>query len=76
MNWREEVTGNMVEKIRKRDGRIVEFDKSKIANAVFKAFLATKSKDGKKAEDIATIPSPLKSVNTTYFRYLCKYLLN
>lgn len=45
--------GNMVEKIRKRDGRIVEFDKSKIANAVFKAFLATKSKDGGTAEDIA-----------------------
>jgi ribonucleoside-diphosphate reductase alpha chain len=45
--------GNMVEKIRKRDGRIVEFDKSKIANAVFKAFLATKTKDGKTAEDIA-----------------------
>jgi ribonucleoside-diphosphate reductase alpha chain len=43
----------MVEKIRKRDGRIVEFDKSKIANAVFKAFLATKSKDGKIAGDIA-----------------------
>ncbi len=45
--------GNMVEKIRKRDGRIVEFNKSKITNAVFKAFLATKSKDGKKAEDMA-----------------------
>ncbi len=45
--------GNMVDKIRKRDGRIVEFDKSKIANAVFKAFLATKSKNGKKAGDIA-----------------------
>jgi ribonucleoside-diphosphate reductase alpha chain len=45
--------GNMVEKIRKRDGRIVDFDKSKIANAVFKAFLATKTKDGKTAEDIA-----------------------
>jgi ribonucleoside-diphosphate reductase alpha chain len=43
----------MIEKIRKRDGRIVEFDKSKIANAVFKAFLATKSKDGKTADDIA-----------------------
>ncbi len=43
----------MVEKIRKRDGKIVDFDKSKIANAVLKAFLATKSKDGKKAEDIA-----------------------
>lgn len=45
--------GNMVEKIRKRDGRIVEFNKSKITNAVLKAFLATKSKDGKKAEDMA-----------------------
>src|SRR5574341_311540 len=44
---------NMIQKIRKRDGRIEDFDKSKIANAVFKAFLATKSKDGRKAEDIA-----------------------
>ncbi|KCZ72793.1 ribonucleoside-diphosphate reductase class II [Candidatus Methanoperedens nitroreducens] len=43
----------MVDKIRKRDGRIVQFDKSKIANAVFKAFLATKSEDGKRAEDVA-----------------------
>ncbi len=43
----------MIEKIRKRDGRIVEFDKSKIANAVLKAFIATKSKDGRKAEEIA-----------------------
>lgn len=43
----------MVNKIRKRDGRIVDFDKSKIANAVFKTFLATRSKDGKRAEDIA-----------------------
>jgi anaerobic ribonucleoside-triphosphate reductase len=43
----------MVDKIRKRDGRIADFDKSKIANAVFKAFLATKSKDGKKAEKTA-----------------------
>ncbi|VVB92009.1 Vitamin B12-dependent ribonucleoside-diphosphate reductase [uncultured archaeon] len=43
----------MVQKIRKRDGRIVGFDSSKIAKAVFKAFIATKSKDGKKAEDIA-----------------------
>ncbi len=43
----------MIEKIKKRDGRIVDFDSSKIANAVFKAFIATKSKDGKRAEDIA-----------------------
>jgi ribonucleoside-diphosphate reductase alpha chain len=43
----------MIEKIKKRDGRIVDFDSTKIANAVFKAFIATKSKDGKRAEDIA-----------------------
>ncbi len=43
----------MIEKIKKRDGRIEEFDKSKIANAVFKALIATKSKDGKRAEEIA-----------------------
>ncbi|MFZ2412326.1 MAG: vitamin B12-dependent ribonucleotide reductase [Candidatus Methanoperedens sp.] len=43
----------MAQKIRKRDGRLVDFDKSKIANAVFKAFIATKNKDGKRASDIA-----------------------
>ncbi|VVB97169.1 Vitamin B12-dependent ribonucleoside-diphosphate reductase [uncultured archaeon] len=43
----------MPQKIRKRDGRIVDFDRSKIANAVFKAFIATKNKDGKRGEDIA-----------------------
>lgn len=41
------------QKIRKRDGRIVDFDTAKIANAVFKAFIATKSRDGKRAEEIA-----------------------
>ena len=44
---------NTIQQIKKRDGRIVEFDRSKIDNAVFKAFLATKSKDGKQAEEIA-----------------------
>lgn len=39
--------------IRKRDGRIVKFDRSRIVNAIFKAFVATKSKDGKKSEEIA-----------------------
>ncbi|MCZ7380289.1 MAG: vitamin B12-dependent ribonucleotide reductase [Candidatus Methanoperedens sp.] len=43
----------MIEKIKKRDGRIVDFDSSKIAKAVFKAFIATKSKDGKRADDMA-----------------------
>ncbi|MCE8422425.1 MAG: adenosylcobalamin-dependent ribonucleoside-diphosphate reductase [Candidatus Methanoperedens sp.] len=43
----------MAQKIRKRDGRIEDFDPSKIAKAVHKAFLATRTQDGKKAEDIA-----------------------
>jgi ribonucleoside-diphosphate reductase alpha chain len=43
----------MIQRIKKRDGRIEEFDRSKIANAVFKALIATKSKDGGRAEDIA-----------------------
>ncbi|MDO9098249.1 MAG: adenosylcobalamin-dependent ribonucleoside-diphosphate reductase [Candidatus Methanoperedens sp.] len=43
----------MIQKIRKRDGRLVEFERSKIAKAVFKAFVATKTKDGKRAEEIA-----------------------
>jgi len=43
----------MPQKIRKRDGRIVDFDKAKIAKAIFKAFIATKSQDGKSAEEIS-----------------------
>ncbi|MFA4936165.1 MAG: ribonucleotide reductase N-terminal alpha domain-containing protein, partial [Candidatus Methanoperedens sp.] len=43
----------MIQKIRKRDGRLVEFERSKIAKAVFKAFIATKTKDGKRGEEIA-----------------------
>ncbi len=43
----------MVQKIRKRDGRLEGFDRSKIAKAVFKAFIATKTRDGKRAEEIA-----------------------
>lgn len=41
------------EKIRKRDGRIVEFDQSKIEKAIFKAFIATKNKNGTKAGAMA-----------------------
>ncbi len=43
----------MVQKIRKRDGRLEGFDRSKIAKAVLKAFIATKTRDGKRAEEIA-----------------------
>lgn len=41
------------QKIRKRDGRIVDFDRAKIAKAIFKAFIATKSQDGERTEDLA-----------------------
>ncbi len=53
IQWEALILINWSGKIRKRDGRIVEFDMSKISNAVFKAFIATKSKDGKIAGDIA-----------------------
>ncbi|HIQ50280.1 MAG TPA: ribonucleoside triphosphate reductase [Nanoarchaeota archaeon] len=43
----------MIEKVRKRDGRIVDFDKSKIANAIFKAARAVGGKDYKKACELA-----------------------
>ncbi len=45
----------MVEKIRKRDGRIVEFEREKITNAVFKAFTATGEGRKEDAEEISTI---------------------
>jgi ribonucleoside-diphosphate reductase alpha chain len=38
--------------IRKRDGRIVEFNPSKITNAILKAFAATKSGDGDVAKKL------------------------
>jgi len=39
-------------KIKKRDGRIVDFDSERIKNAVYKAFLAVDLGDGVKAEKI------------------------
>ena len=39
-------------KIRKRDGRITDFDPDRIKNAVHKAFLAVELGDGEKAESI------------------------
>ncbi len=43
----------LLQTIRKRDGRIVDFDQTKIANAVFKAFIATETGNGEKAGEIA-----------------------
>ncbi|MEM3703143.1 MAG: vitamin B12-dependent ribonucleotide reductase [Candidatus Bathyarchaeia archaeon] len=39
-----------ITKIRKRDGRIVEFNSERIKNAIHKAFLAVKLEDGERAE--------------------------
>ncbi|MCJ7424894.1 adenosylcobalamin-dependent ribonucleoside-diphosphate reductase [Candidatus Bathyarchaeota archaeon] len=41
-----------IAKIRKRDGRIVTFDSSRIRDAVHKALIAVELEDGEKAEDL------------------------
>ncbi|MGB9598867.1 MAG: ATP cone domain-containing protein, partial [Minisyncoccales bacterium] len=40
---------NKIEKIRKRTGEIVPFEKEKIKEAIFRALTATNESDGKKA---------------------------
>ena len=45
----------MVNRIKKRDGRIVLFDRNKIANAIFAAARAVGGKDRKRAEELAKI---------------------
>ncbi len=42
--------GNLISKIRKRDGRIVSFEQSKISNAIYKALVATGKPDYPLAE--------------------------
>jgi ribonucleoside-diphosphate reductase alpha chain len=41
-----------IRKIRKRDGRVVDFDPSRINNAIHRAFIAVELQDGEKAEHI------------------------
>jgi len=41
-----------IAKIRKRDGRIVDFDSSRIRDAIHKAFIAVELEDGERAESI------------------------
>lgn len=41
-----------IDKIRKRDGRLVDFDTGRIRDAVHKAFIAVELEDGEKAEAI------------------------
>jgi ribonucleoside-triphosphate reductase len=43
----------MIKKIRKRDGRVVPFDQSRITNAIFKAITAVKEGDGKLAKKLS-----------------------
>jgi ribonucleoside-diphosphate reductase alpha chain len=42
-----------IAQIRKRDGRVVEFDSDKITNAILKAFTATKTENGKVAKKLS-----------------------
>mgnify|MGYP002477262464 CR=1 FL=1 len=41
-----------IKKIRKRDGRIVDFDSDRIKDAVHKAFIAVELENGKRAESV------------------------
>ena len=44
---------NKITKVQKRDGRIVEFDQTKITNAIFKAITATGQGDGKRSKRLS-----------------------
>ena len=46
-----------VRKVQKRDGRIQEFDQTKIASAIAKAFLAVDEADGSVADEVALLVS-------------------
>ena len=53
---------NTIKKIKKRDGKIVDFDLNKISNAIFKAFDAVGEADGELAKGIAEkVLSEIKS---------------
>jgi len=41
-----------ISKIRKRDGRVVDFDSRRIRDAIYKAFIAVELEDGEKAENV------------------------
>jgi len=44
---------NKITKVQKRDGNIVDFDQSRITNAIFKAITATNQGDGKKSKRLS-----------------------
>ncbi len=47
------MVANKINKIKKRDGRVVDFEQQKITDAIFKAITATKQGDGKKSRKIS-----------------------
>jgi DNA invertase Pin-like site-specific DNA recombinase len=56
----------MLEKIQKRDGRIVRFEQKKITDAILRALFEARIKDGKKAYELAY---KLKCKGITIYRY-------
>ena len=46
-------TKNNIEKVRKRDGRVVDFNQEKIAKAVHKAITAANQGDGKESKKVS-----------------------
>ncbi|MDP1629296.1 MAG: adenosylcobalamin-dependent ribonucleoside-diphosphate reductase, partial [bacterium] len=55
---------NFITKIKKRDGRIVDFDQRRITGAVYKAIAAVKEEDGKLAKKISD--RAVKSLNEKF----------
>lgn len=45
---------NKITKVKKRDGTIVDFDQSRITNAIFKAITATDQGDGQRSKNFLT----------------------
>jgi len=55
-----------VSKITKRDGRIVDFDQTKIANAILKAFTAVEQGDEDLAKRLSNSRAVAKLVNERF----------
>ncbi|MFH1401967.1 MAG: ATP cone domain-containing protein, partial [Parcubacteria group bacterium] len=47
------MTANKIQKVQKRDGTIVDFDQTRITNAIFKAITATNQGDGVKSRRLS-----------------------
>jgi len=53
MTNKEDKNNNHIEKVQKRDGRIVDFDQQKITEAIHKAIVATNQEDGEVSQKIS-----------------------